>query len=114
MIVTDRQKRILQILLENGDGISLAEVGKRLATSRRTLYREFGLLRPELAKSDLTLTNKKGYLQLTGPDESIDGLRVELKESQGQGEMKVEDRGNALAALLLLKDEPEKNYCFGW
>ncbi|WP_270447369.1 BglG family transcription antiterminator [Lactobacillus delbrueckii] len=108
MIVTDRQKRILQILLENGDGISLAEVGKRLATSRRTLYREFGLLRPELAKSDLTLTNKKGYLQLTGPDESIAGLRVELKESQGQGEMKAEDRGNALAALLLLKDEPEK------
>ena len=90
MIVTDRQKRILQILLENEDGISLAEVEKRLETSRRTLYREFGLLRPELAKSDLTLTNKKGY------------LRGELEESQGQGEMKAEDRGNALAALLLL------------
>ncbi|WP_259683958.1 HTH domain-containing protein [Lactobacillus delbrueckii] len=108
MIVTDRQKRILQILLENEDGISLAEVEKRLETSRRTLYREFGLLRPELAKSDLTLTNKKGYLQLTGPDESIADLRGELKESPGQGEMKAEDRGNALAALLLLKDEPEK------
>lgn len=108
MIVTNRQKRIMQILLENEDGISLAEVEKRLETSRRTLYREFGLLRPELAKSDLTLTNKKGYLQLTGPDESIADLRDELKESQGQGEMKAEDRGNALAALLLLKDEPEK------
>lgn len=50
----------------------------------------------------MTLTNKKGYLQLTGPDESIADLRGELKESQGQGEMKAEDRGNALAALLLL------------
>ncbi|MBT8884969.1 HTH domain-containing protein [Lactobacillus delbrueckii subsp. bulgaricus] len=102
MIVTDRQQRILQILLENEDGISLAEVEKRLETSRRTLYREFGFLRPELTKSDLTLTNKKGYLQLTGPDESIADLRGELEESQGQGEMKAEDRGNALAALLLL------------
>ncbi|MGM9905786.1 BglG family transcription antiterminator, partial [Lactobacillus sp.] len=108
MIVTDRQKRILQILLENEDGISLAEVEKRLATSRRTLYREFGLLRPELAKSDLTLTNKKGYLQLTGPTEAIADLRAEVQESQSQGEMKAEDRGNALAAMLLLKDEPEK------
>ena len=42
MIVTDRQKRILQILLENVDGISLAEVEKRLETSRRTLYRQAG------------------------------------------------------------------------
>lgn len=108
MIVTDRQKRILQILLENEDGISLAEVEKRLATSRRTLYREFGLLRPELAKSDLTLTNKKGYLQLTGPTEAIAALRAEVQESQSQGEMKAEDRGNALAAMLLLKDEPVK------
>lgn len=43
--MTNRQKRILQILLENEDGISLAEVEKRLETSRRTLYREFGCAR---------------------------------------------------------------------
>ncbi|WP_201331531.1 BglG family transcription antiterminator, partial [Lactobacillus nasalidis] len=108
MIVTDRQKRILQILLENEDGISLAEVEKRLDTSRRTLYRELGLLRPELAKSGLELTNRKRHLQLTGPAEAVESLRGELKESRGQSEMKADERGNALAALLLLEDEPVK------
>lgn len=29
MIITERQKRILQGLVENGDGISLAELEKR-------------------------------------------------------------------------------------
>ena len=108
MIVTDRQKRILQILLENEDGISLAEVEKRLATSRRTLYRELKLLRPELDKLDLDLTNKRGYLQLTGPKPAMSDLKQSLKASSSQGEMKADERGNALAALLLLADGPEK------
>ncbi len=59
MIITERQERILQGLVENGDGISLAELEKRLDTSRRTLYRELGLLRPELSKLDLAISNKR-------------------------------------------------------
>ncbi|MGN1407732.1 BglG family transcription antiterminator [Lactobacillus sp.] len=108
MIITERQKRILQGLVENGDGISLAELEKRLDASRRTLYRELGLLRPELSKLDLTISNKKGRLSLVGSPEGLAGLKEKLAGSQGQEEMKAEDRANALAVLLLLEDEPVK------
>ena len=108
MIITERQERILQGLVENGDGISLAELEKRLDTSRRTLYRELGLLRPELSKLDLAISNKKGRLTLAGSPEAVAKLAGEVKGSQGQEEMKTEDRANALAVLLLLEDEPVK------
>ena len=71
MIVTDRQRRILQILLENEDGISLAEVEKRLETSRRTdivssLY-ELIQHKPEITVKELLASGRTMGQEIMGP-----------------------------------------------
>lgn len=108
MIVTDRQKRLLQILLEAEEGISLSELEERIGISRRTIYREISLLRPVLDDVGLKLENKKRRLRLLGDEEDVQALAGELQETRGQTEMNADERANALVVLLLLSDEPQK------
>lgn len=108
MIVTERQKGLLQILLETREGISLSELEERLGTSRRTIYREIALLRPALDDVGLKLENKKRRLRLLGDEQDIQALASELRETRGQTEMNADERANALVVLLLLCDEPQK------
>lgn len=37
MILTERQKNILTLLLNSSDGITIKEIGKRIQISRRTV-----------------------------------------------------------------------------
>lgn len=64
MILTERQKDILSLLITSEEGISVKELENRLNVSRRTIYREFKELKDVLATDELNLVNKKENMEL--------------------------------------------------
>lgn len=59
MILTERQKDILSLLITSEEGISVKELENRLNVSRRTIYREFKELKDVLATDELNLNPKQ-------------------------------------------------------
>lgn len=107
MILTKKQKSLLQNLMQSEQGLRIKELEQQLGTSRRTLYRLFSQLRPLLADQAISLVNVQGFVQLAGTSQALTKLAVELKETQAQRELSVTERENALASLLLWHDEPQ-------
>lgn len=108
MILTERQKDILSLLITSEEGISVKELENRLNVSRRTIYREFKELKDVLATDELNLVNKKRKYGVEGNKEALNKLILAVKKTKIQSSMSVERRENALAAILLLNDEPKK------
>lgn len=108
MILTERQKDILSLLITSEEGISVKELENRLNVSRRTIYREFKELKDVLATDELNLVNKKRKYGVEGNKEALNKLILVVKKTKIQSSMSVERRENALAAILLLNDEPKK------
>ena len=54
MFLTQRQKQILQLFLENQTGVTIKQIEESLGISRRTVYREFG----DLKKNKLEIVNQ--------------------------------------------------------
>ncbi|MGO2722632.1 MAG: BglG family transcription antiterminator [Lactobacillus sp.] len=107
MILTKKQKSLLQNLMQSEQGLRIKELEQQLGTSRRTLYRLFSQLRPLLADQALSLVNVQGFVQLAGTSQALTKLASELKETRAQRELSVTERENALASLLLWHDEPQ-------
>lgn len=108
--LTKRQEVILTELVKNApEGIVLSQLSKITKVSRRTLYREFNELSLYLQHLGLNLQNEQGRYVLVGETEALMqlqamlGMQAELVEP-----LKPKSRQNALAALLLLADEPQK------
>lgn len=107
MILTERQKNILALLL-TGQKITIKEIEERAGISRRTVYREFNELRDILTGRGLELVSEKRKYFLAGNQESIIELSKLVQKAPQQVSLGVEDRERALAVLLLLADEPQK------
>lgn len=107
MILTERQKNILALLL-TGQKVSIKEIEDRIGISRRTVYREFNDLRDILKEKDLQLINEKRRYFLTGNKEQLSELSKLVQSVPRQASLSVEDRERAVAVLLLLADEPKK------
>lgn len=108
VILTERQKQILSLLLTNSEGFSVKELEDHLHVSRRTVYREFNNLRSILARADLELVNEKHKYSIQGGQLALNKLKEEVQTTKEQSSMTMEQRENALVVLLLLADEPQK------
>lgn len=106
--LTDRQKQILQVLSDCPDGISIKELENRVSVSRRTIYREFKDLRSVLEAEGLEINNSNRKYSLLGDRVAQEKLRQVVKQVKSQQVMSVAERENAIAAKLLLEDEPCK------
>lgn len=108
--LTKRQEVILGELVKNApEGIALSQLSKITKVSRRTLYREFNELSLYLQHLGLNLQNEQGRYVLVGKNAALKQLQVILgMQTELIEPLKPKSRQNALAALLLLADQPQK------
>ncbi|WP_304653041.1 BglG family transcription antiterminator [uncultured Ligilactobacillus sp.] len=108
--MTKRQEVILTELVKNvPEGIALSQLSKITKVSRRTLYREFNELSLYLQHLGLNLQNEQGRYVLVGENVALKQLQMMLgMQAKLVEPLKPKSRQNALAALLLLADEPQK------
>lgn len=108
ILLSPRQKNILQQLVQNSNGIKLTSLAKEVGISRRTVYREFSELKLYLNQHQIAIANINGNYLLQGPTEAIKSLMSELEQQPNKLEMSAKQRQAALACLLLLQGQPEK------
>lgn len=104
MFLTQRQKKILQILLENQTGVTIKQIEESLGISRRTVYREFG----DLKNNNLEIVNQKGKYFLSGDSKELQEVKQMMRSSHSQSVMSIDKRKKAIAATLLISTEPCK------
>ncbi|MGN1271834.1 MAG: BglG family transcription antiterminator [Lactobacillus sp.] len=104
MFLTQRQKKILQILLENQTGVTIKQIEENLGISRRTVYREFG----DLKTNNLEIVNQKGKYFLSGDTKELQEVKQMMRSSHSQSVMSIDKRKKAIAATLLISIEPCK------
>ena len=105
MFLTQRQKQILQILLENQTGVTIKQIEENLGISRRTVYREFG----DLKKNNLEIVNQKGKYYLSGDAKQLQEVKELVRSSHSQSVMSIDKREKTIAATLLTSTEPCKS-----
>ena len=104
MFLTQRQKQILQLFLENQTGVTIKQIEESLGISRRTVYREFG----DLKKNKLGIVNQKGKYYLSGDAKELREVKKLVCTSHSQSVMSIDKREKAIAATLLISTEPCK------
>ena len=104
MFLTQRQKQILQLFLENQTGVTIKQIEESLGISRRTVYREFG----DLKKNKLEIVNQKGKYYLSGDAKELCEVKKLVRTSHSQSVMSIDKREKAIAATLLISTEPCK------
>ncbi|MFT9268781.1 MAG: HTH domain-containing protein, partial [Liquorilactobacillus nagelii] len=60
ILLSPRQKNILQQLVQNSNGIKLTSLAKEVGISRRTVYREFSELKLYLNQHQIAIANVNG------------------------------------------------------
>lgn len=87
MFLTQRQKQILQILLENRSGVSIKQIENSLKISRRTVYREFG----DIKNNNFEITNRKGKYYLSGDSKQLQEIQKQVHVSHSQSVISIEN-----------------------
>ncbi|WP_297950638.1 HTH domain-containing protein [uncultured Lactobacillus sp.] len=101
MFLTQRQKQILQLMLDNPNGISIKQIEESLKISRRTVYREFG----DLKKNNFEIENQKGKYFISGDSKQLQEIKQVVQQSHSQNVISVAKREKIIAAKLLLSTE---------
>ncbi|NLH64169.1 MAG: HTH domain-containing protein [Erysipelotrichaceae bacterium] len=113
MEYSPRAKQILNVLMQNTDGITEQEIGNSLNLSKRTVQRELKGLETDLQQDDIKLKRNRGTgLSLDGKEENLKKLENQVSNDK---ELDVTDKEKRRKYLLfeLLKDRmPHKLYYF--
>lgn len=84
ILLSERQKKILQKLSMYSEGVTMAMIEDSLVISKRTVYREFSELKLYLVGHGLSIESTEGRYFLVGSKENLDALQVEMN-SQNVG-----------------------------
>ncbi|WP_313469070.1 HTH domain-containing protein, partial [Carnobacterium sp.] len=105
--ISKREKKILELLLEQKNGVTLDLLTELLHVSNRTIYRELSSLESTLAKYQIKLVREpdKGY-HLIGSSVSLHELQENLNHSSK--ELSAQQRQSILVIQLLLSEEEIK------
>lgn len=105
--ISKREKRIIDLLLEQKKGVTLNFLTETLHVSNRTIYREIASLEKLFSPYDIKLARVKGkgYL-LQGPPAALQQLQENLYNSSK--DLSPQQRQNLLIIKLLLSDEEIK------
>ncbi|MCA9766398.1 MAG: transcription antiterminator [Carnobacterium sp.] len=107
MNISKREKKIIELLLEQKNGVTLDFLTETLHVSNRTIYREVLSLESTLAKYQIKLVREpdKGY-RLIGNSVAFQELQESLYHSSK--ELTVQQRQSLLVIQLLLSEEEVK------
>ncbi len=108
-MLTSRMKKIIQILLNNDDYITIASIATELEVSSRTILRELNSIQKWFEKNGGTFDKKKGKgVRFLEKDISRKMVKQLLVEAKSEIIYTPEERKIILRAKLLQFDEPTK------
>lgn len=107
LYISKREKEIIEILLEQKNGVTLDYLSDELKVSNRTIYRELSSLESTLAKYQIKLIREAdiGY-RLVGKPASFKELQQQLSASPE--ELTAQQRQSALVIKLLMQEKEVK------
>jgi mannitol operon transcriptional antiterminator len=106
--VSNRQRRILEVLLNRQDEITAGQIAEEIHTSTRTVHRELQELEPLLSAYGLSLVKKSGIgIMIGGSEADLAGFKQSLNESETVT-YSPEERKVLLICRLLEEDAPVK------
>lgn len=106
MYFSKREKKIIEILLDQKSGIALEYLSDELNVSKRTIYREMSSLESTLAHHQIKLVRDPEGYRITGSDVLINELRDTVQETKE--DLTAQQRQSALIIQLLLDEEEVK------
>lgn len=113
MKFTDRELNLLNLLIMNPTGLKMNELERELGISKRTIFRVFSDIEPELTSYKVKINNSNQKYLLIGNEESLNALGAEVRlEKSTIQDFTIQQRQNAIAVQLLLANEPIKMQSF--
>ncbi|UJF15776.1 BglG family transcription antiterminator [Jeotgalibaca sp. MA1X17-3] len=106
MFLSSREKNIVQILLEQKNGMTVDYLSKKLNVSKRTIYREISSLESSLAPLQLQLVRESDGYQLMGEESALSDLKQQMNQSPN--ELSVQQRQSLLVIQLLMEEHEVK------
>ncbi|MFX3634751.1 MAG: BglG family transcription antiterminator [Candidatus Pristimantibacillus sp.] len=108
MIVSNRQRRILEVLLSRQGGVTASKLAEEVQISTRTIHRELLGLEPILLDTGLSLIKKSGIgMQIHGDSERLARFKQRLSQSETVV-YSAEERKVLIICRLLEELEPIK------
>lgn len=105
MYFTNREKTIIELLMEYRNGVTVEELQRLLKVSKRTIYREISSIEATVAKLHLQISKPRGEgYRLIGETFQIELLGQKLNETT-QSSFDMLQRQHAIAITLLITDE---------
>lgn len=102
MYVSNREKVILNVLLNQTSGVTIDYLSEKLEVSTRTVYRELSSLESTLAQYQIKLLRDSNGYRLNGKSVFINELRQEMQGSPE--ELTTKQRQSLLVIKLLLEE----------
>ncbi|MBB6671912.1 BglG family transcription antiterminator [Cohnella nanjingensis] len=110
MIVSNRQRRLLEVLLKRQGEVTAGEIAEELQISTRTVHREIQELEPILHENRLSLVKKSGIgISIHGKEEDVARFKRLLGASVSAN-YSSEERKTLILCRLLEEAEPVKLY----
>ncbi|MCC3372499.1 BglG family transcription antiterminator [Cohnella sp. REN36] len=110
MIVSNRQRRLLEVLLRRQGEVTAGEIAEELQISTRTVHREIQELEPILLENGLSLVKKSGIgISVHGKEEDVARFQRLLGASVSST-YSSEERKVLILCQLLEEAEPVKLY----
>ncbi|MFD3257057.1 BglG family transcription antiterminator [Paenibacillus lentus] len=106
--MSTRQRRIVELLFNQQNEITAADIAAEIGTSTRTIHRELIDIEPALAADGITLHKKSGIgIKIEADNDKIERFRQKLNLSV-PAEYSPEERKVLILCKLLQYDEPVK------
>jgi mannitol operon transcriptional antiterminator len=110
VIVSNRQRRILEVLLNRQGEVTAGEMAEEVQISTRTVHRELLELEPILSNNELSLVKKSGVgILIDGDAESLMRFKQRLNHSE-TATYSPDERKVMMMCRLLEENEPIKLY----
>lgn len=106
MYLSNREKKIVNFLLEQPSGVGIEYLSERLSVSTRTMYRIVSSLEGPLAQSQIKLIRDSNGYRLTGQDVLLEELRAQVQKTSN--ELTAQQRQSKLIITLLKETEEVK------
>lgn len=105
LYITGRARRILRILLQAEQQVTINHLAKKFAVSERTIHRDLKVVEEVLVKHQLKLNRRPGKgLQVTGPANNRENLGLILQRVKYTDYTPEERRAFVLLTLLEMND----------
>lgn len=106
--MSTRQRRIVELLFNQQNEITAADIAAEIGTSTRTIHRELIDIEPALAADGITIHKKSGIgIKIEADNDKIERFRQKLNLSV-PAEYSPEERKVLILCKLLQYDEPVK------